>query len=87
MSPGARQTGLTTMRTLLAPLTGNKEGGNEFIVLRSRPSPTLFPINILYTPVDNILWLSKPSVCCPWGEGLLFLGENRMLVENRGVPS
>ncbi len=57
------------------------------MVLRYRPTPTQFRTNILYIPVDNILSLSKPSVCCLRGEGLLFLGENRMLVENRVVPS
>ncbi len=42
-------------RYLFAPLTGNKEGCNGLMVLRVRPKPTRFPINSLYTPLDNTL--------------------------------
>ncbi len=40
-------------RYLFALLTENKEGSMGFIVLRVRPTPTLFSAKILYTPVDN----------------------------------
>ncbi len=31
------------------------------------PKPTRFPTSILYTPMDSIPLLSKPSVACHWG--------------------
>ncbi len=37
---------------LLAPLTGNKEGSEELMVLGVRPTHTRLPINALYTTVD-----------------------------------
>ncbi len=38
---------------LLAPLNGNKEGSMSLMLLRVKPTPTRFPTNILYTPMDN----------------------------------
>ncbi len=46
-------------RYLLAPLTGNKEGSKCLMVLRVKPTPTGFPINSLYTPMDNTLIARK----------------------------
>ncbi len=39
------------------------------MVLRVRPTPTQFPTNSLYTPMDNTLLHSISSVCYPWGNG------------------
>ncbi len=47
-------------RYLLAPLTRNKEGSMWLMVLRVRPTPTRFPTNILYSPVDSTPLLSLP---------------------------
>ncbi len=49
MLPGPRHRG----RYLLAPLTGKKEGSKSLVVIRVKPSPTQFPTNSLYTPIDN----------------------------------
>ncbi len=49
-------------RHLRAPLTGNEEGSMGLMVLRVRPTPTRFPINIYYTPLDNTPMHSKPDV-------------------------
>ncbi len=38
------------------------------MVLRVRPTPTRFPTNSLYTPVDNTPLHSISSVCHPLGE-------------------
>ncbi len=37
------------------------------MVLRVRPTPTRFPTNSLYTPMDNTPLHSRSSVCHPWG--------------------
>ncbi len=37
------------------------------MVLRVKPTPTRFPTNSLYTPVDNTNLHSISSVCHPWG--------------------
>ncbi len=37
------------------------------MVLRVKPTPTRFPTNSLYTPMDNTPLHSIPSVCHPWG--------------------
>ncbi len=39
------------------------------MVLRVKPTPTWFPTNSFYTPVDNTLLHSISSVCHPWGNG------------------
>ncbi len=44
---------------LLAPLIGNKEGSKGFMVLRVKFTPTRFPINNLYTSMDNTPLHSK----------------------------
>ncbi len=59
-----------------APLNGNKEGRGQF-------SLTRFPTNSLYTPMNNTPLHSIPSVCRPWGEGLLSSGVVNMSVGNR----
>ncbi len=38
------------------------------MVLRVRPTPTRFPTNSLYTPMDNTPLHSISSVCYPWGD-------------------
>ncbi len=43
-------------RYLLVPLTENKEGSKELMVLRGGLAPTRFPINILYSPMDRRLY-------------------------------
>ncbi len=53
-------------RYLLAPLNGNKEGNKCLMVLRVKPTPTWFPTNSLYTPMDNTPLHSISSVCHPW---------------------
>ncbi len=53
-------------RYLFAPLTGNKEENKSLIVLRVKPTPTWFPINSLYTSMDNTLLHSLSNVCHPW---------------------
>ncbi len=63
--PGPHHRGLTTMRTLLAPLNGNKEGSKCLMVLRVKPKPTRSPTNSLYTPMDNTNLHSISSV--KWG--------------------
>ncbi len=37
------------------------------MVLRVKPTPTWFPTNSLYTPMDNTPLHSISSVCHPWG--------------------
>ncbi len=65
MLPGSRHMGLTTtMRTLFTCWI--KERSIGFMVLRVKPSPTLFPTNSLYTTMDNKSLHSIPSVCRPW---------------------
>ncbi len=46
-------------RYLLALLIGNKPRSEELMFLRVRPSPTQFPINILYSQEDGTLLLSS----------------------------
>ncbi len=54
MLPGPRhRCSLPCGRYLLAPLTGDKEGSRSLMVLRVKPTPTRFPTNSLYTPMDN----------------------------------
>ncbi len=55
-------------RYLLALLTGDKERSMGLIILRVKPTPTRFPTNSLYTPMDNTPLHSISSVCHPWGE-------------------
>ncbi len=50
-------------RYLFAPLTGNKERSNGLMVLRVKPTPTRFPTNSLYTPMENTPLHSILSVC------------------------
>ncbi len=56
-------------RYLPAPFTGKKEGSKSLMVLRVKPTPTWFPPNSLYTPIDNTPLHSISSVCHPWGKG------------------
>ncbi len=51
-------------------LLGNKEGSKCLMVLRVKPTPTRFPINSLYTPIDTRLHFIS-SVCPPVGPLLL----------------
>ncbi len=44
------------------------------MVLRVTPTPTWFPTNGLYTPIDNKLLHFISSVCHLWGEILLSHG-------------
>ncbi len=37
------------------------------MVLRVKPTPTRFPTNSLYTPMDSTPLHSISSVCHPWG--------------------
>ncbi len=46
----------------LLPLTGNKEGSKERMTLCVRPTVTLLPTSILYTPVDSTHLASKLGV-------------------------
>ncbi len=48
-------------RYLLTPLNGNKERSKCLMVLRVKPTPTRFPTNSLYTPMDNTPLHSKSS--------------------------
>ncbi len=52
---------------LLASLTGNKDGSKCLMVIRVKPTPTRFPTNSLYTPMDNTPLHSISSVCRTWG--------------------
>ncbi len=70
-------------RYLLAPLTGNKDGSMGLMVLQVKPTPTRFPTNSLYTPIDNIPSCSISSVCRPCH--LLFLTVVFMI--NQGLTS
>ncbi len=54
-------------RFLLAPLSGNKEGSKRLIDLRVKATPTWFPTNSLYIPMDNTPMHPIPSVLRPWG--------------------
>ncbi len=53
------------INTVLASLTGNKEGGKGLMVLRVKPTPTRFPINSLLLP----RWTTHPCIlyqaCAP----------------------
>ncbi len=49
----------------LRQLTGNEEGSKCLMVFRVKPTPTLFPTNIPYTPTDDPPLHSIPSVCRP----------------------
>ncbi len=40
------------------------------MVLRVKPTPTRFPTNCLYTPMDNKPLHSISSVCHPWAVGV-----------------
>ncbi len=40
-------------RYLLASFVGNKEGNKGLMVLWVKPTPTRFPTNSLYSPMDN----------------------------------
>ncbi len=55
-------------RYLLAPLTGKKECSKGHMLLGVKLTPTRFPANSLYTPMDNTPLHSIPSVCHPWGD-------------------
>ncbi len=67
MFPGPRHRGsLPCGRYLLAPLTGNKEGCKCLIELRVKPTPTRFPTNSLYVPMDYTPMPSISSGCHPW---------------------
>ncbi len=52
---------------LLAPLTGNKKGSKGLTLLQVKPTPTRFPTNNLYTPMDNTPILYQ--VCSTRGAG------------------
>ncbi len=65
MLPGPRHRGLTTLFT--CPLNGNEEGSKCLMVLRVKPTPTRFPTNSLYTPMDNTPLHTISNVCHPWG--------------------
>ncbi len=56
---------LLCRRCLLAPIAVNKEGNEERMARQVRPTPTRFPTNILYAPLDSTPRFSKPSVCTP----------------------
>ncbi len=43
------------------------------MALQIKPTPTRFPTNSLYTPMDNTPLYSISSVCHPWGKLLLLL--------------
>ncbi len=47
---------------LLAPLTGNKEGSKELMVLRVKPTLTRLPTNSLYAPMNSTPLHSISSV-------------------------
>ncbi len=47
-------------------LTGNTKGSRGLMVLRVKPTPTQFPTNSLYTPMDNTLLHSLSSVGHSW---------------------
>ncbi len=68
MLPGQSHRGslIPCGRYLLASLTGTKEGSKGLMVLRVRPTPTRFPTNSLYIPMDNIPLHSIPRMCQPW---------------------
>ncbi len=54
---------------LLTPLTENKEASKESVILWVRPTPTRFPINILYTPpLEQVL-------LCKFASGLVNTGD------------
>ncbi len=72
MLPGPHDRGLTTTRTLLScSLYWEQKGSKCLMVLRVKPTPTRFPTNSLYTPMDNIPLHSISSVCHPGASGLL----------------
>ncbi len=70
LSLSVRATGVSLPcgRYLIAPFTGDKEGSKCLTVLRVKPTPTRFPANSLYTPMDNTPLHSISSVCHPWGK-------------------
>ncbi len=76
---GPHHRGLTTMRTFFT-CSLNWEFKSEHGV---RPSTARLPANIFYTSLDNTPLHSIPSVCRPWGEGLLSSGVVNMSVGNR----
>ncbi len=86
MLPGPRHRGsLTCGRYLLVPLNGNKEGNKGLMVFLVKPTPTRFPTNSLYTPMDNTPLHSISSVCYPWDTLSLLLRWAPSILE--GGPS
>ncbi len=68
MLSGPRHRGsLPSGRDLFAPLTGDKEGNKGLMVPRVKPTPTRFPTNSLYTPMDDTPLHSISSACHLWG--------------------
>ncbi len=55
-------------RYFLASLNGNKGGSKCLMVLRVRPTPTRFPTNSLYIPMENTPLHSIPRVYYSWDE-------------------
>ncbi len=51
--PGVPEDSLPSGYHLLALFSGNKEGSQALMILRVRPTPSRFPIIILFTPVDD----------------------------------
>ncbi len=52
-------------RYFIALLTGNAEGSEELMVPHGSPEPTLFPTNIIHTPLDNRIVWGKVGVSSP----------------------
>ncbi len=68
---------------LLAPFTGNKEESRSLMVLRVRPTPTRFPTNSLYTPMDNTTSHSTFQVCATRGAGPAVSGVDFIRTQNQ----
>ncbi len=57
------------------------------MIFRVRPTPTRFPTNSLYTPIDNTTLHSISSVCHPWGRSSCTHTEDLRPLSLLKVPS
>ncbi len=73
-------------RHLLATLNGNKEGSRCLMVLRVKPTPTRFPTNSLYTPVDKHTLAFCIKCVPPVGRVLLLFRLHQELNHSRKAP-
>ncbi len=70
----------------VAHLTGEKERSKSLMLLRVKPTPTRFPTNSLYTPMDNTPLHSISSVCVGGTRLVVKEGNGHQLTANNAKP-